>query len=81
MTLLVTLHFLDAFLVLLLSFVADGSIGVKVEATTIIGYVSGKLSPVAQIIQRTRTRHLVTSSFVTRGHDENSIVVLAQFEE
>lgn len=36
MTLIVTLHFLDAFLVLLLSFVADGVIGVKVEATTII---------------------------------------------
>lgn len=50
MTLLVTLHFLDAFLsvlILLVSFVVDDDTGVKVEATPIIFYLSGKLSPMA----------------------------------
>lgn len=41
MTPAVIIHFLDAFLLLLLFFVADGVIGVKVEATTIISYLSG----------------------------------------
>lgn len=57
--LVVTLHFLDAFSVPWLSFVADGVIGVKVEATTIISYLSGKPSPVAQIIKTPRTRQAV----------------------